>query len=76
MTAYSYAVRVKANLPQISTVIAKFLLQMQNKKMFDLENEFKSSGAWLPQWSYSMADFKIHKRHYTFLDQISPFPRC
>ena len=42
------AVRVKTNLQGTSTVIAIFLLQMSNKKMFDLENEGQIDGAQHP----------------------------
>ena len=38
------AVQVEANLPGIFPVIVQFLLQMHNKKMFDLENEGQSDG--------------------------------
>ena len=41
--------RVKANMLATSIVIAKFLLQMHNKKTFDLEHEGQGDGAQHPQ---------------------------
>ena len=63
------AVRVKANLPQTSTVIGQFLLQMYNKKMFDLENESQSDEAQHSQFdgkymtSYLMATVMFSVYH-------------
>ena len=42
-------VRVKANLPGTTTIIAQLLLQMHNKKMFDIENEGQSDAGQDPQ---------------------------
>ena len=52
-------VRVEANLPGTSAVIAKFLMQMRNKKMFDLENESHYDGA-----TTAMAPFDDGKYRY------------
>ena len=38
----AWVVRVEVNLPDTSTVIARYLVQMHNNKMFDLKNEGQS----------------------------------
>ena len=53
-----------------NTVITHFLLQMHNKKMFDLENKGQSDGARRTQRRYSTAISKIYKRHYICLRQL------
>ena len=68
------AARVDANLPRTSTVIAKFLVQMLDKKLFELVDE-SQRGVRHPQWHHSMADIKIYKSYYTFMRSCSPFPR-
>ena len=64
-------VRVEVNLSATSTVIAQFLLQKHNRKMFDLENEGKSNGTQHRQWCPSMAIIKIDIQHYTFCASFS-----
>ena len=54
-------VRVEANLRETSTVIAQFLLQMHNKKMFDIKNAGESDEAQHPPWCNSMANIKMYK---------------
>ena len=50
---------------QIMTVITKVLLQIHNKKLFDLENEGQSDGAPHSQLCHTMENIKIYKIHYT-----------
>ena len=57
------------------TSITQFLLQIHNKKIFDLESEGQLDGAEHPQLWHSLANIQICKRHHTFLRQLSPFPR-
>ena len=54
------SMRIEANLPGTSTVIAQFLLQMHNKKMFNLESKGQSEGAQHFQWCHLMANIKIY----------------
>ena len=48
-----------------STVIAQFLLQMHNKKMFDLGNECQSDGAQHSEWCRSIANIKLYTSYST-----------
>ena len=57
------AVPVKTNLLATSIVTAQFLLQMQNKKMFDLENESESDEGKHLQLRNSKATVKIYERY-------------
>ena len=43
---------VEANLLETSTVTAQYLLQMHDRKKFDLENEGQSDGAQRLQWCH------------------------
>ena len=53
------------------TVDAQFLVQMHNKKMFDIENE--SHRTQHPQWIQSMTNIKIYNRYYTFCASFHHF---
>ena len=59
------ALPVETNLQVTSIVTAQFLVQMNNNKMFDIENKGQGDGAQHPQWLHSIAQIKINKRHCT-----------
>ena len=65
-------VRVEANLPGHPSVRGQFLLEMLNKKLIDLENEYQRDGAQHQQLCHSIANIKIKSvKEITFLRQLS-----
>ena len=53
-------VKVEANMSETATVIAQFVLQMYNKKLFDLENEWQSDRAQHPELCHSITNIEIY----------------
>ena len=68
-------VRVEANLLETFTVIAQFLLKIQNIKTCDLEMKVKVMEVRHPQCCHLMGNIKIYIRKYTRLRLLSPFLR-
>ena len=67
--------RVQANLPGPSLSLYNLFLHMHKKKILFLEKEGQSDEAQHLKWCHSLENNKIYKTHYSFLRQLSPFPR-